>query len=77
MDWSKAEVRGRFGFDSVHPFDSGVRSPARSRRHSHEAYRHKRKRGEWFDLDAEDIEELSATLDERNAQPAVGDGRGA
>lgn len=30
----------------------------------HEVYSHKRKRGEWFDLDDEDVTELRATLDD-------------
>ena len=29
----------------------------------HDSYSHKRKRGEWFELDKEDIEEIKATLD--------------
>ncbi len=33
----------------------------------HETYKHKRKRGEWFNLDAEDLEELTATLDGQDA----------
>ena len=32
----------------------------------HETYSHKRKRGEWFNFDNEDIKELSATLDDKN-----------
>jgi len=31
----------------------------------HDIYSHKRKRGEWFDLDSEDIKELCATLDDK------------
>lgn len=30
----------------------------------HEVYKHKKKRGEWFDLEEEDVAELRATLDE-------------
>lgn len=30
----------------------------------HETFGHKRSRGEWFNLDAEDVHEISATLDE-------------
>ncbi|MGB4971765.1 MAG: GIY-YIG nuclease family protein [Cyclobacteriaceae bacterium] len=31
----------------------------------HDIYSHKRKRGEWFDLDSEDVAELCSTLDDR------------
>lgn len=31
----------------------------------HDIYSHKRKRGEWFDLDSEDVAELCATLDDK------------
>lgn len=31
----------------------------------HDIYSHKRKRGEWFDLDSEDVAELCATLDDQ------------
>ncbi|MEW8265861.1 MAG: GIY-YIG nuclease family protein [Candidatus Thiodiazotropha sp.] len=30
----------------------------------HETYKHKRKRGEWFDLDTEDLKEIVATLND-------------
>jgi predicted GIY-YIG superfamily endonuclease len=33
----------------------------------HETYSHKRSRGEWFALDAEDLKELRATLDDHDA----------
>lgn len=37
----------------------------------HETYSHKRRRGEWFEFDNEDLKELSATLDDNDTkQPA-------
>ena len=32
----------------------------------HETYKHKRKRGEWFNLDEEDIKEITVTLNDYN-----------